>query len=183
MLAFRIEPIRTYDAGGRLAAAGVRWNEQRLGVCYAAGFGLLAAVGLMIGGVADGFLTPRGACLYGAGTALGWVSSFWVEERSRRDWCVVFEGDGRIATPCGLFWRRAQGSIDLRWDGVRSIEYSWFDGRWLVQIFAADGGIWSIARPTARTEAHRVVTQLTLALQEIRDAERQPAQPEDRMIA
>jgi hypothetical protein len=183
MLAFRINPIREYGHDRRLTAAGVSWNEQSIGVCTATGFAWLAAGALVAAGLAVRYATGRGFYFVAAGIFLGWTSWVWLMARGRRVRCVIFEGDGRIATPCGIPGGRSLHTIGLRWENLRSIEYTQFNNGFLVRMFGADGRIWIVAHPTARDEAHHVVVQLLLALQEMRDAAGRPATPEDRAIA
>src|SRR5258708_32759974 len=102
MLEFVANPIREFDADGRLSGAGLAWNEMRVWLCHVCGFGVVIAIVMIIIGIAvrtaagiDLYLVEPAIVLLVLGCGLPSVYG-------RRMRVVIFERGGGMTTPNGF---------------------------------------------------------------------------------
>lgn len=169
--------IRDYGADGRLAAAGYAWGEPdalRLAAAlavYAAGLGVtLFGVDVL-----------KTSMLFGVPvlvTGLGlFVAAYAVYQHRFRPRSLIFEADGRMSAPQRLpefWWPRYEirGHHDqvVR---IAAVEERRPDGsgmEYRAAIYFRSGNIVRVSGPVHRDDAHKIAVQLTLALEELRDA-------------
>jgi len=180
---FEAHPIRELDAEGRLTGAGLVWNEIRMWLLHLCGFGVVIAVMMVIVGIAvrlaggiDLFLVEAAIVLFALSCGLPSIYG-------RRVRAVIFERGGRMATPNGFPGYRKRAFVGGHWAYIRSIERVQFSQTiWLVHIYFSGGEIVCLAHSNAMSEAHKIVVQLTRALDEIRRAEHQTVGPKGRLI-
>lgn len=180
---FVAEPIREFDGDGRIIGAGLAWNEMRTWLYQLSGFGVSIAIIMIIIGVTVGPVGGIDLLLVEPAIILLVLCCGLPSIYGRRARVVVFEGGNRMATPNGSPGYRKRTFVGGHWSWIRSIERVQFSQTvWLVHIYFSGGEIVCLAHPTAISEAHKIVVQLTRALDEIRKAEHQTTDQKGRLI-
>ena len=180
---FVAEPIREFDADGRLTGAGLCWNEMRLWLCHVCGFGVVIAIIMIIIGIAARMAGGMDLFLVEPAIVLLVLACGLPSVYGRRARMVVFERGGGMATPNGFPGYRKRMCVDGHWSWIRSIERVQFSQTiWRVNIYFSGGEIVCLAHPTAMSEAHKIVVQLTRALDEMRKAEHQGGAVRQRLV-
>jgi hypothetical protein len=182
---YRSQLVRKRDADGQLAEAGFFWTEERshaeawfTAIFYAA----CAMVGLGLGGIESGDKEIAGAIVAGpALLAAGWCIMQYFGRRARG---ASFYRDGQIVRLEGIPGRGRRYYIAGHWDMIRSIEcHKATERLWSVRLHFNIGTSVGIALTKEEDEARIAVVQLARALQEMRDAAREPAGPKALLIA